>query len=175
LNLTVRFACAVTVACMSYNPLRAEEFAPAIFESTLSRNLRILYYFFRLPEGRADVLDTVAAIMPIGGPHSLNFHSVSNHTSRAPRACMYMGGHHRKAGDYHAGTFIRYRSSSAHHSDVGGRTNGQIWELQNSFRLQGDRASTADWRTNAESRGGIRDCYGGQSTPHQDRELPIYK
>jgi hypothetical protein len=38
----------------------------------------------------------VAAIMPIGGPHSLNFIPILSHTARAPRARMFMGGHHAR-------------------------------------------------------------------------------
>jgi hypothetical protein len=38
----------------------------------------------------------VAAIMPIGRPHSLNFIPILSHTARAPRARMFMGGHHAR-------------------------------------------------------------------------------
>jgi hypothetical protein len=74
-------------------------------------------------------------------------------------------GRHKAAGNYHAATLIAHRYSSASQPDTGGRTNRQIRELQNRFRLRGDRGGTADWRTYAQSWRDSWNCHRGQSTP----------
>jgi hypothetical protein len=40
-----------------------------------------------------------------------------------------------KGGDYHAGTFTAHRDNDPCHPNIGGRTNGEIRELYNRFKL----------------------------------------
>jgi hypothetical protein len=92
------------------------------------------------PKGCAEVLEhallLVAAINAHRRAALLQLHSGSLKLRvRDTQACSWMETNHEKGGDYHVDTFIGYRYSSAHHSNIGGRTSGQIRELQNSFRL----------------------------------------